>query len=124
MPDDGLEPVGVTGRWVGLYRFRWQEFGTFPIVAELRQSDNAIAGEMYDQITQKSEYFADFVELIRKDIAIGTRREMEWMVTRFAPETVRSSRLPDTSDLEGTISGTEVRFTKSYRGAFEVTWTV
>ena len=124
MPDDGLQPVDVTGRWVGFYRYRWEERGNFPIVAELRQSGNAIAGEMYDQITQESHYFADFIEFIGKDVSNEARHRMEAMVRRFGPETVRNSRLPDTSDLEGRITGSEVRITKSYRGACEVTWTV
>ena len=30
MIDDGLEPVEVTGRWVGFYRHRWEQLGTYP----------------------------------------------------------------------------------------------
>ena len=33
-------------------------------------------------------------------------------------------RLPDKSDIRGKITGNHVRFTKSYRGATEFTWTV
>ena len=38
MTDDGLEPVEVTGRWVGFYRHRWEQLGTYPIIAALCQN--------------------------------------------------------------------------------------
>ena len=38
MTDDGLEPVDVTGRWVGFYRHRWEQLGTYPIIAVLCQN--------------------------------------------------------------------------------------
>ena len=56
MTDDGLEPIEVTGRWVGFYRHRWEQLGTYPIVADLCQTGEKITGEMYDQITDRSEY--------------------------------------------------------------------
>ena len=36
----------------------------------------------------------------------------------------QNSRLPDTSDIQGKITGIQVHFTKTYRGATEITWTV
>ena len=124
MTDDGLEPVEMTGRWVGFYRHRWEQFGTYPIVADLRQTGVKITGEMYDQITDRSDYFDDIVEVIGKDIAQETRRRMQQMIRRFGTETVRNARLPDTSDMLGKIKGSQVQFAKTYRGTMEVTWTV
>jgi hypothetical protein len=122
--DDGLDPVDLTGRWVGFYRHRWEQLGTYPIVAEIQQTGDKITGEMYDQITDRSDYFDDYVELLGKDISDETRRKMQQMISRFGTETVRNSRLPDTSDIQGKITGSQVHFTKTYRGAMEVTWTV
>ncbi len=124
MTDDRLEPVEVTGRWVGFYRYRWEQLGKYPIVAEIQQTGNKITGEMYDQITERSDNFADFVDVIGKDIAYETKRKMQQMIRRFGTETISNSRLPDTSDIQGKITGSHVQFTKSYRGAYEVTWTV
>ena len=124
MSDDGLELIEVTGRWVGFYRHRWEQLGTFPIVAELQQDGSTIMGEMYDQITEQSGYLDDYVELLGKDISDATRRRAQQMISRFGKETVRSSRLPETSDIRGTITGSDVQFTKTYRGAMEVYWTV
>lgn len=124
MTDDGLEPVDLTGRWVGFYRYRWEQLGTYPIVAEIQQTGNNITGEMYDQITERSDYFDDFVAVIGKDIAYESRRNMQQMIRRFGTDTVRNSRLPDTSNILGKVTGSHIQFRKSYRGAMEVTWTV
>jgi hypothetical protein len=124
MADDGLEPVELTGRWVGFYRHRWEQLGTFPIIADLVQTGDRITGEMYDQITNRSDYLDDFVGVIGKDISSETRRRLQQMIRRFGTETVMNSRLPDTSDIQGRITGSHVKFTKTYRGAMEVTWTV
>ena len=88
------------------------------------QTGDKITGEMYDQITDRSEYLDDFVEMIGKDIAYETRRRLQQMIRRFGTETVQNSRLPDTSDIQGRITGSHVQFTKTYRGAMEITWTV
>ena len=102
---------------------RWEQLGTHPIVADPQTGDK-ITGEMYDQITDRSDYFDDFVEVIGKDIAHESRRRCEQMIRRFGTETVRNSRLPDTSDIQGKITGSHVQFTKTYRGAMEIAWTV
>ena len=83
MTDDGLEPVEVTGRWVGFYRHRWEQLGTYPIIAVLCQNGDKITGEMYDQITNRSQYLDDFVEVIGKDIAYESRRRFEQVIGRF-----------------------------------------
>jgi len=124
MTDDGLEPIDVTGRWVGFYRHRWEQLGTYPIVAEIQQTGNKIIGEMYDQITERSDYFDDYVELLGRDISYETRRQMQQMIIQFGTDVVRNSRLPETSDIQGKLTGSQVQFTKTYRGAMEVTWTV
>jgi hypothetical protein len=124
MINDVLEPVEMTGRWVGFYRHRWEQLGTYPIVAEIQQTGNKITGEMYDQITERSDYLNDYVEVLGTDISYETRRQMQQMISQFGTDTVRNSRLPETSDIQGKITGSQVQFTKTYRGAMELTWTV
>src|SRR4051812_34219151 len=124
MTDDGLEPIDVTGRWVGFYRHRWEQLGTYPIVADLSQTGEKFTGEMYDQITDRSEYLDEFVEMTGKDIGYETRRRLQQGIRRFGTETVQNSRLPDTSDIRGRISGSQVHFTKTYRGTMEITLNV
>jgi hypothetical protein len=124
MHEYGLDLVDLTGRWVGFYRHRWEQLGTYAIVADLNQNGTRITGEMYDQITERSDYLDDYVDLIGKDIPHESRRRLEQMVRRFGAETVHNARLPDTSDIRGSIQGSQVRFTKTYRGAMEITVTV
>ena len=124
MREYGLELVDLTGRWVGFYRHRWEELGTYPIIADLSQNGTRITGEMYDQITKRSDYLDEFVELIGKDISQESRRRLEQMVKRFGTETVHNARLPDTSDIKGLIKGSQIQFMKTYRGAMEITLTV
>ena len=124
MTDDGLEPVEITGRWVGFYRHRWEQLGTFPIIAEFCQTGKTISGEMYDQITHRSDYLDDYVELIGLDIAAETRRRLEQAIRQFGTEVVFNSRLPDASDIRGKIMGSQVQFTKTYREAMEITLNV
>ena len=124
MPDDQFEPVDLTGRWVGFYRYRSEQLGTYPIVADLRHTGDRITGEMYDQITDRSDYLDDYCALIRQDISDKARQNVETMIKRFGQDLVRHSRLPEMSDIHGTITGTRLEFTKKYRGAYEVKWTV
>jgi hypothetical protein len=121
---DGLDNVELTGRWIGFYRYRWEALGTYPIVAELIQSGGTITGEMYDQITEHSEYFNEFVDVIERDIPDEARRRMRQMIQRFGPRTVRNARLPDASDVEGKLRGSQLSFKKTYRGAMELSWSV
>jgi hypothetical protein len=118
--DDGLGPVDVTGRWVGFYRHRWEQLGTYPIIAELSQAGNRITGEMYDQITDRSNYLDSLLDICGSDLAYDVRWGFETMIRRFGSETVISSRLPDTSDIQGMIAGDRVEFTKTYRGTLEI----
>ena len=47
------------------------------------------------------------------------------MIEQFGKESVVvTTRLPDTSDLDGRITGGVVEFTKTYRGAMETDWIV
>jgi hypothetical protein len=124
MIDGGLEQADVTGRWVGFYRHRTEQLGTYPIVAEIQQTGNKITGEMYDQITERSFYLDDYLEVLEDQIRIDSRRKIEQVIRQFGTEIVSNSRLPDTSDIHGTIKGCQVQFTKTYRGAMEVVWTV
>lgn len=125
MADDGLGMIDMTGRWVGFYRQRWEQLGTFPITAEIRQEGNRVTGEMYDQITDRSELLDTLVEAHRADIPLGKRLRLEAIIRRFGSGSiVVDSRLPETSDIEGTVGGDLVTFTKSYRGAVEFHWSV
>ncbi len=123
MMDDGIWPVELTGRWVGFYRHRWEQMGTFPIIAEISQSRDTLTGEMYDQVTDRSEILDRVLEIVRDDTSAGNRRKMENAISQFGREAVvRNSRLPDTSDIRGTLKGTLVEFTKTYRGSYVVNW--
>jgi len=125
MADEGLGQVELTGRWVGFYRYRSEQLGVFPIVAEIRQTGDTITGEMHDQITDVSNFLDRFVEAFQHDMVQWRRRSLERMIEQFGKEAVVvTARLPDTSDLDGRISGTAVEFTKTYRGSNDVNWTV
>jgi hypothetical protein len=118
MADDGLEPVDVTGRWVGFYRYRAEELGNFPIVAEIVQSGRGISGEMYDQITDRSDTLERFLETRGPELSLMQRQRLHGIVDRLGTSSIIvSTTLPDTSDIEGKIHGDEVRFAKTYRGA-------
>ncbi len=125
MTDDGLEPVEVTGRWVGFYRYQSEHLGVFPLVAEIHQAGDRVTGQMYDQITDVSDLLERLVEAFQDDITQGRRRKLEKVIEQFGKESVVvTTRLPDTSDLDGRITGGVVEFTKSYRGAMETDWIV
>ncbi len=121
MTDDGREPVEMTGRWVG-FSHRWEKLGRHPIVADIRQTGNKISGEMYDQMSDRSDYFGNSVVLVAEQIPIDIRRKFERVIRRFGAETIPNSHLPDISEIQGTITGSQVRITKTYRG-LETTWT-
>ncbi|MDB5350127.1 MAG: hypothetical protein JWN86_1374 [Planctomycetota bacterium] len=125
MADDGLGPIDLTGRWVGFYRYRLHELGTFPITAEVRQECDRITGEMYDQITSREELLDTLIEANRDDLSPGRRLRLEASIRRFGVgEVIVNSRLPETSDIEGKVADGLVEFTKAYRGASEVEWSV
>jgi hypothetical protein len=125
MADDQLGPVEVTGRWVGFYRFRSEQAGIYPIIAEVCQTGDRIMGEMYDQITEKSDLIDSFLETFREDISSGARRSCERVMEQLGTRDVVVTRhLPDTSDIDGTIAGNRVKFTKAYRGSYDVIWTL
>lgn len=125
MTDDGLGSVAMTGRWVGFYRHRSEYLGAFPITAEIRQDGNRITGEMYDQITDRSNFLEELLEFRREDISPLSQLKMEEMIRQHGTGTVVvSSRLPDTSDIDGKISGDLVEFTKVYRGSMGFNWSV
>ena len=124
MSDYGLELVDLTGRWVGFYRQRWEQLGTFPIVADLMQTGSGIKGEMFDQITAKSNCLEDLLEIYRDDLSDHVRQNWVNAIRQFGTEIVHNSRLPETSDIRGSIKGSRVQFVKSYRGAMEITLNV
>ena len=114
MTDDGLEPVNVTGRWVGFYRHRWEQLGTYPIVADIQQTGEKITGEMYDQMTDGSDYLDSLLEVCGQEITIEAKHNLTTMIRQFGTETVMDSRLPEISDIQGRITGSRVKFTKTY----------
>ena len=109
MTDDGLEPVDVTGRWVGFW-YGWEKPGRYPIVADLRQTGNMITGKMYDQIRERSDHFDKIAEILEKQMPNDVRRRFEQAFRRFGTGTVRISRLPDVS---GTADPHEARSSRS-----------
>jgi hypothetical protein len=125
MANDGLGPIDLTGRWVGFYRHRSEHLGAFPLTAEVRQEGNRITGEMYDQIKDRSQLLDTIVEVHREEISPRKMLRLEEVIRRFGDGAVLvNSHLPEASDIEGTVVGDVVSFTKSYRGAFEVHWNV
>jgi hypothetical protein len=125
MADHWLDAVNLTGRWVGFYRYRSAELGMFPITAQIRQEGNRISGEMYDQITERSESLLHQLDLMGDDISPGRRARLQRIMEQLGTgEIVVNSRLPDTSDLDGTLAGGLLRFTKSYRGSHTYNWSV
>jgi hypothetical protein len=124
MTGDGLEPVDLTGRWVGFYRYRWEQLGSYPIVANLTQTGRRITGEMFDQITDRSDYLETLRDVLGKDMSVQQRITLGVMIRRFGSDAVVNVRLPDTSDIEGRIKGSQVQFTKAYRGTLDASWAV
>jgi hypothetical protein len=122
MSDDGLEPIDVTGRWVGFSQC-WEKPGRYPIVADLRQTGDRITGEIYDQLRDRADYFGNSVLIFGMQIPNDIRRNFEQVIRRFGTETVPNFHLPDRSEVEGKVTGSQVRFTKTYRG-LKTTWTV
>jgi hypothetical protein len=113
----------MTGRWVGFYRHRAEQLGAFPITAEIRQTGDRLTGEMYDQITDRSELLDSIIEVHREAMSPCYRLRVERMIQQFGDGVVVvDSRLPETSDIDGKLNGGRVTFTKSYRGAMEVRW--
>jgi len=121
MTDKRLEPVELTGRWTGISQC-WEQLGRYPIIADLRQTGDNIRGELYDQMRSRSDYFGNSVVILGEQIPIDIRRKFEQLIRRFGTETVPNSRLPDMSEIQGTITRSQLRFTKTYRG-LETTWT-
>jgi hypothetical protein len=123
MVNEGFGHFEMTGRWVGFYRHRFEQLGAFPITAELQQDGNRITGEMYDQITDRSEFLETMVEIVREEISPVRRIQLEKVIQRFGSGTVEvESRLPETSDIDGKVDGHLVTFTKAYRGSMEIHW--
>jgi hypothetical protein len=118
---DGLDPLDLTGRWVGFYRHIYESFGAFPITAELRHEGRRLAGEMYDQVTDRTELLHAMVESYGERIAEHQRRKIEALIDHFGDRNVEfRSHLPESSDLAGSVRGDRVAFVKSYRGDYEI----
>jgi hypothetical protein len=124
MSNYGLELIELTGRWVGFYKHRWEQLGTFPIIAELSQTGSRITGEMFDQITDRSQYLDTLLKVCGDDISAHVRQNWVSVIKSFGTEVIRSSRLPETSSINGKIVGREVTFTKAYRGPYDISWSV
>jgi hypothetical protein len=124
MSDYGLELIDLTGRWVGFYRHRWEQLGTYPIVADFCQTGSKITGEMFDQITEQSNYLDDLLEIYGENLSSHLRENWVHSIQHLGTEIVHNSRLPDTSDIRGSIKGRRIEFVKSYRGTLECRLTV
>ena len=117
MADDKLESIDVTGRWTGFYRYISDGMPPYPIAAEIIQTGSRLRGEMYDQITDVSDTLERILELRRTELPTAVAWRAYETIRQLGSKTmVVSTRLPDTSDIEGTIHGDQVEFTKFYRG--------
>jgi hypothetical protein len=118
MPDDEFGPPILEGRWTGFYRNPATRIDNFPLVAEIRQSGSEISGEMYDQVTDISDDFREVLEARGNEIPLFLRLQIKLVLSIYGPRTVGFKfRLPEVSDICGTIRGDRVKFTKVYRGA-------
>jgi hypothetical protein len=118
MADDRFGSADLTGRWTGFYRHISEGMPPFPIVAELIQDGNRLSGEMYDQITEVSDTLERFLDVRRAEIPPMQTLQLEETIRLLGSRTMLVTyRMPDTSDIVGTIHGDQVAFTKSYRGA-------
>jgi hypothetical protein len=117
MAEDDFQDSAVTGRWTGFYRLPITRTDSFPLVAEIRQSGGRISGEMYDQVTDHSDDFRKVLAARGREIPLGLRLQINLLVLLNGSRSVGYRiRLPDTSDLQGTVRGERVKFTKVYRG--------
>jgi len=82
-----LVPPG-SGRWFGFYRHRSEQLGTNPIVADLCQTGYTITGEMYDQVTDRSNLLETLVEAFQEDISRWRKWNLEKWVEHFGKESV------------------------------------
>lgn len=125
MPDDRFGSPELTGRWVGFYRHRSADTRAFPITAEIHQDGKRITGEMYDQITDREDLLEQLIELHQDKIDAWNQRRLDQVIEQFGSGIIMvNSHLPETSDIDGTIAGNVVRFTKCYRGSHTISWTV
>ena len=117
MADEKFGSADLTGRWTGFYRYISEGMPPFPIVAEISQDGNRLSGEMYDQITEVTDTLERFLEVRRAEIPVMQALNLEQTIRLLGSRKMLVSyRLPDTSDIEGTIYGAQVAFTKWYRG--------
>ncbi|HEU5117577.1 MAG TPA: hypothetical protein VFT74_13110 [Isosphaeraceae bacterium] len=118
---EGPGSADLTGRWVGFYRHRFENLGAFPLTADLQHEDTRLFGEMYDQITDRSEFLDSILEAYGEQISDVERRRIERLVHRFQEHRVEYiSHLPEASKIEGRVLGERVDFLKTYQGAHEV----
>lgn len=118
MADDSFVSAALTGRWTGFYRQNWEEMPPFPIVAEIVQDGTRLSGEMYDQVTEVTDSLEHILSSRRAEIPHEFAMRIESTLIALGSRKMRVTyRLPDTSDIEGTILGERVDFTKSYRGS-------
>jgi hypothetical protein len=115
----------LTGRWLGFYRYRSEEMGMFPITAEVRQSGRRIVGEMYDQVTERSELLDTLLDRFREDLTPRARVTIEAGIALLGTREIEvRTHLPDAADIDGVVDGDRIRFTKTYRGSYEAAWWV
>jgi hypothetical protein len=112
MTDDRLEPVEVMGRWVG-FSDRWQKLGRSPIIADLRQTGIKIAGEMYDQMRDRSDYLENsvvsFPAKARQSSRLSAIRILRVARFRRSPESWINPRASRDRKLSPFLSGRCVR---------------
>jgi hypothetical protein len=108
--------MNITGRWEGNYCQRGR---SQPIVAELVQTDEQLAGSMRDGVTDQDRSVTEVA--YEADLPAGADEQIVDRLRRMFPDAPATeiryvTHLPSDSALEGWIKGLDVYFLKSYEG--------
>ena len=115
--------VDLSGRWAGFYRYQSEQWGEFPITANLLQDGQRLFGEMWDGVTQFNDSLENLTEKYRGNYSLWEKFLLKLTRLSYGKGTVTvESRVPSVSDLSGSVEGTSVNFTKQYRGRCEAKW--
>jgi hypothetical protein len=108
--------VELTGRWVGHYLQRGQQF---PITADLKQVGQRVSGSMHDGRPDRE--CSTFEAACDAGLPPGADEQIEAKLREAVPDAAAGpiryvSHLPTASALEGRCSGKTVYFVKTYQG--------
>jgi hypothetical protein len=119
-----VEPINITGRWIGSYR---QHERDNPITAIFAQVDGNLQGKMTDGITKVDQSVFDAA--FEAGLPPGADEQIVVLLRKEFPDAPRTpiraqSNIPEFSTLEGEIRGRDVRFLKEYIGDHFNGWLV